>query len=231
MYTIRLESLVAQRTEQLRLAHLNQEVNFLGTILAMVNALEASDIHTKGHLERVMQLSLIIGQQLEFNDSDLRNLRIASILHDIGKIGVYHSLLHKTQKLTEDELLLIRQHPNIGANIIEPIDLNPNVRYIISQHHERIDSGSYPNGLSDEEISVFFKIVAIAVAYDAMTSGRFYREVLTHEEAYYEIKRCIGSQFDPDCADAFLKVFANNNLTLKKDPALFLQDNFSFEIK
>jgi putative nucleotidyltransferase with HDIG domain len=149
---------------------------------------------------------MLIGKRLELSVQELKILRTGAVLHDIGKIGLFHTLLNKTGSLSSLEADLIKQHPLVGHNIISPVALDKEICNIILQHHERVDGTGYPHGLVDHEISFLAKIVAIADSYDAMTSGRAYRENLSHVQAYQEIKRCAGSRYDLICTDCFINL-------------------------
>jgi len=219
-YTQHLELLVQEKVKELFEANKLLELNFIRTVLAMINALEASDIYTKGHSERVTNISLLIGQTMKLSESQIKTLRTGAIFHDLGKIGIYQALLHKPATLSIDELSLIRQHPMIGEKIIKPIAINEEISNIVVQHHERFDGLGYPYGLKSHEISTLSKIVTIADAYDAMTSSRSYRGLLTHTQACDEIKRCSGSQFDPVCVEYFIQAAELQDFQLLDTPTL-----------
>lgn len=212
-YTRDLEIMVQLKTSELHEANRLLEQNFIRTSLAMINALEANDLYTRGHSERVTNVSILIGHKLKMSIDQLKILRIGAVLHDIGKIGVLSTLQNKSARLSDDELDIVKQHPVIGEQIINPISMDKEICYIILQHHERIDGSGYPNGLKGDDISVYAKIVAIADAYDAMTSGRAYRVNLSHEQAYNEIQACAGSHFDQEYADIFLQIALAYNLS------------------
>ncbi len=211
LYTEKLESLVKQKAKELFEANFLLEINFARTVLAMINALEACDIYTRGHSERVTNISLIIGQTMNLSAVEIKSLRTGAIFHDLGKIGIYPSLLNKSATLSVEEIKLIRQHPLVGEKIIKPIALDKSICEIVSQHHERHDGNGYPWGLKGHDISLLAKIVAIADAYDAMTSLRNYRQILTHEDASVEIVKCSGTQFDPLCVEYFVKAAEKQN--------------------
>lgn len=219
-YTLHLESLVQKKAKELFDANRLLEMNFIRTVLAMINALEASDIYTKGHSERVTSISLLIGETMKLSPNDLKTLRTGAIFHDLGKIGIYQALLHKPATLSIDELSLIKQHPMIGEKIIKPIALNKDIINIVMQHHEKYDGTGYPLGLKDHDISTLAKIVTIADAYDAMTSSRSYRELFSHSQAYMEIKRCSGSQFDPVIVEYFCKAADMQDFRTLDTPSL-----------
>lgn len=227
LHTENLELLLEQKATELYEANLLLELNFVRTVLAMINALEASDIYTKGHSERVTNISLIIGQTMKLSTSELKSLRNGAIFHDLGKIGIYQTLLHKPTTLTYDELNLIRQHPLIGEKIIRPIALDKEITNIVSQHHERYDGAGYPHGLKSHDISLLAKVVSIADSYDAMTSSRSYRDVFTHSQASDEIQRCSGTQFDPVCVEYFIKAAKGQDFKTIETPPLSTFMNLS----
>ena len=180
---------------------------FLSTIRSIVNAIEAKDKYTKGHSERVTKYSVFLARALNFPEEEVEKIQLAALLHDVGKIGIEESILTKPGKLTEEEYNEIKKHPVIGESIIKPIK---SLKYIlpgIRNHHERWDGKGYPDGLKGKDIPLEGRIIALADTYDAMTSDRPYRKGLPHKVAIAEIKRCAGSQFDPELADKFIKMF------------------------
>ncbi len=219
-YTEHLELLVQKKAKELFNANRLLEMNFIRTVLAMINALEASDIYTKGHSERVTNISLLIGQTMNFSPDELKTLRTGAIFHDLGKIGIYQALLNKPATLSIEELNMIRQHPLIGEKIIKPIALNKDISNIVVQHHERFDGTGYPLGLKSHDISIMAKIVTIADSYDAMTSSRSYRDVVSHAQAYQEIINCSGTQFDPVVVEYFCKAAQKQDFQLLTTPTL-----------
>ena len=189
------------------------EVNkrlFLQMISAFVSSIEAKDKYTRGHTERVMMYALSIAEQLK-KRGELSNrnkfvddLRVAALLHDIGKIGVPEHILNKPAALSEEERDIVREHPAIGDNILKGVDELEMVRLGVRFHHERCDGLGYPDGLHGEEIPLIASVIGLADAYDAMTSDRPYRKALSFDEAINEIKKNKGKQFDPKVVDAFL---------------------------
>jgi len=210
-YSKHLETSVQQRTLELFDARGKLERSYLNTIYALVNAMEAKDIYTKGHSERVTILSLLLGKKLNMGIEDLKLLRIGALLHDIGKIGVFGSILNKDESLTSDEYDVIKQHPIIGDKIISPVGLGKPVHDIILQHHEWIDGSGYPYGIGSSEISYYSKIVSVADAFDAMTSQRIYRHDLSRESAFLEVINGSESQFDAHIAKCFYDGRADMN--------------------
>ena len=220
LYTKNLEKLVEAKAKELVDANNQLEMNFIRTVLAMINALEACDIYTRGHSERVTNISLIIAQTMNLTEAEIKLLRTGAIFHDIGKIGIYPTLLHKPATLTVEELNLIRQHPLIGEKIIRPIAMDREIINIVSQHHERFDGAGYPLGLKKHDISLLARIVSIADSYDAMTSSRSYRDIFSHQQASEEIERCSGTQFDPMCVEYFLKAAGTQDFKSINTPPL-----------
>ena len=202
-YRYHLESIVEQRTLELFAAKNKLEKHYLNTIHAMVNAMEANDIYTRGHSERVTILSIMLGKHLKLDVEELKLLRIGAMLHDLGKIGIYDSVLNKDQSLTSNEYEIIKQHPVIGEKIIRPIGLPQGVHDIILQHHEWYGGSGYPFGIAGDRISFLARLVTVADSYDAMTSQRAYRQNLDPESASQEIRDKISEQFDPDLGLSF----------------------------
>lgn len=184
------------------------QVMYDALIHSFVNAIDAKSPWTKGHSERVTYYALEIAKTMGLKQKEIDKLRIAALLHDIGKIGTYDVILDKPGKLTEEESELIRMHPVKGAEILRPVTQMKDLLPIIRHHHERMDGKGYPDGLKGEEIPLMSRIIALADSYDSMTSDRPYRPAPPREYAVSEIQRCSGTQFDPQAAEAFLKVLA-----------------------
>ncbi|MEW6379035.1 MAG: HD domain-containing phosphohydrolase [bacterium] len=181
--------------------------SYFDTIRALVNAIEAKDPYTFGHSERVTELSLLIAKELGLPEKSLEVLRHASILHDVGKIGVSLNILHKDMTLSPDEVALVREHSRIGSKIIDHIGFLKEVREGIKHHHERYDGRGYPDGLGPSQVSIETRILAVADAFDAMTSDRPYRQAQGAEEALQELRKCAGTQFDPAIVNVFIRVW------------------------
>ena len=180
-------------------------------MLSMLSrAIEARDPYTRGHSARVTELALAIARRLGWSEERLASLRVGGPLHDIGKLGVSNAVLRKEGRLDEQEFAQIREHPKIGARILVRVAAFREALPYVLYHHERWDGNGYPTGKAGEEIPVEARVLAVADAFDAMTSDRPYRRALTRGEALAEVERCAGTQFDPKIANVFLEVFGND---------------------
>lgn len=189
-----------------------QQQTYLNTIQALVSAIEASDSYTRGHSERVTRYSIEIGRRLNLSATRMQVLERAAILHDIGKIGIDLSLLHKQGKLTPEDIRELQMHPTIGMKILEPIGFLVDVRNCIGQHHERHDGMGYPNRIPKEEQLLEARILSVADSFDAMTTDRPYRKALSLEAAVNELLDNSGTQFDPEIVQAFVQVLEEGAL-------------------
>jgi response regulator RpfG family c-di-GMP phosphodiesterase len=203
-YQRNLETMVQDRTNQLREANEELRRLFVGSIKALAQALEAKDEYTQGHSERVAEVSVGIARHLSLDEGEINDMWLAGLLHDIGKIGIQESVLNKPGKLTASEWELIQQHPVLAERILCPIDELTEVIKIVRHHHERYDGSGYPDGLSGSGIPLGARILSVADAYDALTSKRPYRDALSHEDAIAVFEESAGSQFDPVIVRAFL---------------------------
>ena len=205
-YHQNLEKRVIEQTEEISQI-------YLGSIMSLAKALEARDKYTDGHSKRVTDYSLELSRKLFLFEKDIEKIRIAALLHDIGKIGIKEDVLHKNSPLSYEEYLHISEHPNIAVDILKMIIKDKEIIRTIKHHHERFDGKGVPDGLKGEDIPLGSRIIAVSDSYDAMTSNRPYRSFLPSEEAIAELKRCAGTQFDPKIVDSFiaLKIFKNNS--------------------
>jgi putative nucleotidyltransferase with HDIG domain len=189
-----------ERTIQLRAAYAD-------TIASLVAALEAKDVYTKGHSVRVAKYACAIARQLGVTDARVERLEWAALLHDIGKVGISRRVLSKNDKLSNEEYTEIKKHPAIGARILEGVPYLADLVPSIEAHHERLDGSGYGSGASGDDIPLEARILAVADAYDAMTSTRPYRTAMPHEAAVGELERGRSTQFDGTVVDAFLRAF------------------------
>ncbi len=202
-YENHLKELVEQRTAALDRALDSLEDAYRVTLKALVAALETRDLETHGHSERVVSFSLRLSYELDLNDEERQALEFGSVLHDIGKIGVPDAILRKPGKLTEDEWIVMRQHPMLGEQILRGINFLEGAVRVVAQHHEQWNGRGYPRCLRGEAIDLSARIFAVADAFDAMTSDRVYRRAISYEEAVKELDKFSAIQFDPQVIAAF----------------------------
>lgn len=181
-----------------------------GILRSLLATLFEKSGETEEHCERLAKLSVIIGTRLGLSENEIYILRLSAMLHDIGKIGIDDSILKKTGRLTEEERKIMKTHPEIGYRIAISWSSFKGIAPYILSHHERWDGTGYPHGLRGKEIPLLARILAVADAYDAMTSTRVYREPIGKQEAMAEIRRNASTQFDPTIAELFLTYLENN---------------------
>ena len=182
------------------------------TIKAIANSIEARDPYTKGHSERVARFSKAIAEEFNWDKNEIELIDWGGVLHDVGKIGIRDSILNKPGKFTDDEYNEIKLHPLIGTQIVKDISfLEPIIPYVL-EHHERFDGKGYPGGMAGKNISIKGRLLAVADAFDAMTSDRPYRKALKPEDALKEILRNGGTQFDPEVVRAFERAWMSGKV-------------------
>ena len=201
-YRHHLENKVSEQAEIIRLS-------FLSAITALANAMEAKDKYTGGHSQRVAEISAAVANAMGLLQEIIEKVKLAGMVHDIGKIGVSESILNKPGRLTDEELQHVQKHPEIGQHILTPIVGDEEILRIVRSHHERYDGTGYPDGLKHGHIPLGSRILAVADAYEAMTSERPYRRAMNKKTALNEIERGEGTQFDSNVAEAFLSSFRN----------------------
>ena len=207
-----IENLVSENERKIDLLNtknkeLEQTNNDL--VLALVSAIEAKDRYTIGHSERVSKYATLMAQKLNLPEEQVHEIKVAGMLHDIGKIGVADSILNKPGKLSKEEFEEMKRHPSIGTYILNTLNLSENTLNAINYHHERFDGKGYPLGLKGKELPLETQLISLADAYDAMTSERPYRNAMTHDEAIEEIKKSSEKQFSP----ALVALIENTDLT------------------
>lgn len=194
------------------------EVAYRQAVHALAKAVDAKDRDTAVHAHRLANLAVQIGKEMHFSKHELRDLRYGAILHDIGKIGISDSVLQKPTQLNETEWMEMRAHPLIGAEILAAIPHLAGVALIVLHHHERFDGLGYPYGLKGDRIPLSARILSVVDAYGAMVDQRVYRAARSHEAAVAELKRCSGTQFDPEVLRVFLSLVPDKRTT--EDPHL-----------
>jgi putative nucleotidyltransferase with HDIG domain len=207
----RQNSLLAGRIEELtqNLSRLYDDLRstYLRTIKVLAQAIDARDHYTHSHSQNVAAYSLEIAREMGLSWRETQMVAEAAELHDLGKIGIGDNILCKPFQLDDEEWRIIRQHPLIGARILQPLNFLGTVIDLVKQHHERYDGTGYPEGLREQEILLGARIIHLADAYETMRSPRAYRKVpIPQEEALAEIRRNSGVQFDPKVVEVFLKI-------------------------
>ena len=219
-YQKKLERKVRDRTTELRHALKDIASTYQNTLLALVSALDAREHETSDHSQRVVEYTSAIAARLSIRGLELDEIGRGALLHDIGKIGVPDAVLLKPGKLTPEEWVEMRKHPDIGHQMIEPIKFLATPATIVLSHQERYDGQGYPRRLHREEIHIGARIFSVADTLDAMTSDRPYRKGTSFANAITEITRCGGSQFDPDVVAAFLDIGEQGLIKIRDDMVL-----------
>ena len=203
---VSVASTTAMSLENARLHQIALDA-YKSTIKALAETIDAKDPYTRGHSQRVTEYTVMAATSLSFSPEEIEVLEYAGILHDIGKIGVADSILNKTESLTAEEWAVMRRHPLIGANMLREIPFLEKARKLILHHHERYDGSGYPHGLRGEDIPIGARILAVADAFDTMTTDRSYRDALGTGCAISELHRYTGTQFCPIAVEAFISGF------------------------
>lgn len=186
--------------------YLESKNQYIETVDTLMHAMEARDKYTEGHSRRVSEISTMIAKQLKYDDLKTERIRIASLLHDVGKIGIDDGILNKPGRLTKEEYEIIKSHPEIGYNILKDIKNLEDILPIIRNHHERYDGKGYPDQKMPDELSLDVFIVQLADTIDAMATDRPYRKALTEDEIISEITTYSGTQFHPKVVEAYLNI-------------------------
>lgn len=209
---INIPELRARVKSLLRMKHMNDLLDSADTVISsLANAIEAKDKYTEGHNERVSYYAVALARAVGLSERGLEIVRMAGILHDIGKIGVPDKVLNKRSSLNKLEFNSILSHPEKGQRILNPLHSLMGVREVVLYHHERYDGKGYPHGLEGEQIPFYARIMSIADAYDAMTSTRPYRKAFTKSEAIRKLEDKAGQMWDPELVKIFINLVKNND--------------------
>lgn len=188
--------------------------SFVTTIEALIKALDTRDIIASGHSSRVAALACAVGKKMQFGEKELQELRLAALLHDVGKIGISETILGKPGRLTDQEFFLVKKHPEIGQEIVSGVEHLKPISNTIRHHHERFDGSGYPDQLHGSDIELNARIIAVADAYDFLRSDLSFRKACTVSDAMQEIHRSSGSHFDPHVVDAFVDTLGTKSLQI-----------------
>ena len=208
--------------------HERTEQQYFSMISTLASAIEARDRYTADHAARLARCAVLIGEEMGVESGYLHTIATAGLLHDIGKIGIPDHILLKQGKLTEEEYDVIKTHPDIGVNILNKMADMESVKLLVKYHHEQFSGGGYPSGLAGDDIPLGARIIALADAFEAMTSARPYRQPMSLECALKEIKEGAGTQFDPDVVNAFNRVFCRYGIDCMSEVSLYGQFNIKF---
>jgi putative two-component system response regulator len=189
-----------QRSDELMFAQL--KTAYKESLFVLANAIERRDSYTHAHMHRLNAYAQLLAEKLDWDQEQMEDLEFGAILHDIGKIYIPETVLQKEGKLSDEEMEDMRKHPEVGAHMIKDIPYLASATPMVLYHHERWDGNGYPEGLSGEKIPIGARLLAVADAFDAMTTNRPYRNALPAEVAYQEILNCSGTQFDPRVVEA-----------------------------
>ena len=203
-----------RQAAEIKIAYDMLEATYDQTLAALMSALDARDRETEGHSSRVSDLTAKLGEALHFSHEQLKVLERGSLLHDIGKIGISDTILHKPGPLSEEEWIIMRRHPDIGAKIVAGIPFLEDTIPLIRHHQERWDGTGYPSGLRGEEIPILARMFSIVDAFDALTSIRPYRQKISTQEAIEYIREQAGILFDPQIVEVFSKLIIENESSL-----------------
>jgi len=194
----------------------------IDTVRTLVSAIDAADPFTRGHAERISEMSLKIGRRLNMTEDQLEELEYAALIHDIGRAAIYYDVLLKPGRLDDDEKALMQTHPKVGYDIIRNLKFMQGAAEIVHAHHEQPDGKGYPRGLSGEQIPVGSRIIMAAATYDAMTQDRPYRRGLSAEAAIEELEAKSGTQFFPDIVKIMIELHERGELAAP-DPGDMLE--------
>ncbi len=191
--------------------HRDLQENYLGLVMSLAEAVEVKDRYTRGHSDLVSRYAVAIAEKMGLTESEIEEIARGGMLHDVGKIGIDEAILNKEGKLTDEEWEVMKMHPAYGAQILEPIQFLGKASEIVHQHHERMNGSGYPLGLRGEDICLGARIIAVCDVYEGVTSYRPYRKPMQPERVIEVLREESGPKLDPDCVDAFLKIYAESD--------------------
>lgn len=215
IFRTQFEKTIRIQRQQVELAR-NQVRMSNETIMTIARTLDARDLNTSMHSERVAEYSVMIARKMGFSEAECENLRKAALLHDIGKIGVPDAILNKPSRLTDEEYAIMKTHVTKGAEILKNFTGIDHVVEGALYHHERYDGHGYVHGLKGKDIPLYGRIIGVADAFDAMTANRVYRKQLDIEYVKQELVRCSGTQFDPEIADIMLALVVSGEVNVEE---------------
>ncbi len=187
----------------------------MDTLTSLALAVDAKDQFTQGHSQKVSGYAVLIAEAIGLDGPQIEEIRLGGMLHDVGKVGILESILNKNGPLNPDEWESMKRHVEYGAKLLEPLRGTEQIREMVAHHHEFFDGSGYPDGLAGSQIPLGARIIAIADAYDTITSERTYKKARTPDEAFLELDRCGNAQFDPE----LVRVFISRLRDLPKSPA------------
>jgi putative nucleotidyltransferase with HDIG domain len=176
------------------------------TVTSLALAVDAKDQYTHGHSQKVSEYAALLAASLQIDPSDVEEIRLAALLHDVGKVGIPETIINKSGPLDASEWEVMKSHTELGARLLEPLRAMARIQLMVRHHHEYYDGSGYPNRLVGEQIPLGARVIAIADAFDTITSERAYKKPRPIEDALAEIERCAASQFDPKFVQAFVDI-------------------------
>ncbi len=183
---------------------------FVSTVEALIKALDTRDIVSSGHSARVAELACAVGKRMNYTDKSLQQLKLAALMHDVGKIGISEAILGKPGRLTDQEFFLVKKHSEIGEKIVSDVSHLSGIASSVRHHHERFDGKGYPDEISGDDIELDARIIAVADAYDFLRSDLSFRRACSVDDSLHEIRTGAGSQFDPEVVDIFVNNVRND---------------------
>ena len=212
----------AELIKDLKTSYDREHQLFIQTSIALATAIDARDRYTHGHSERVSHYSLVIAKEMidegkmEYDREFMETLQLSALLHDVGKIGIRDQILNKPAQLDKDEFEVMKQHVMIGSNIVKPVLGLTHLADGILYHHERYDGKGYPHGLKGKAIPLIGRIVNVADSYDTITTARAYKKAVPPQEAFEEMVKCAGTQFDPEVVAVFYEAWRKGKITKRE---------------